>query len=313
MRAKVKPIRKRLPDGTWVYVWPFHISLEGLKRNIICRDDADCDMLVKAIALCALRCNVIVIIYAVVSNHAHIAILAKTYEEAYRYAQEVKRLYSMHFRFRYGEAKVLKDTDVCVQALDNYDYLRNALAYIPRNALDNGASCIADYKWTGFRAFFRKTKPFDRFKQVSQMSVRERKRVFHTEEDLSATCWVVNDKDELEPQSFCDTEYLEWAFHKDEAFFLRLVGGVNVSEMTEKLVMSPRQKRTDADFFKEVNDISVTWFSAPVRDLSKTQKARLLPYVYRMMRTTVMQMARTFGLDREEISRLLNSPISEVS
>ena len=219
----------------------------------------------------------------------------------------------MLFRFKYGESKVLKDTDVCVQALDNYDYLRNALAYIPRNAFDNGAASISDYKWTGFRACFKKTQESFGAKKVSDMTVRERKRVFHTEEDLSSTGWIVNANDELEPGSFCDIDYLEWAFRRDEAFFLRLVGGVNVAEMTEKLVLAPRTMKTDEEFFREVNVISQKWFTCALRDLSRTQKVRLLPYVYRTMKTTVMQMARAFGMEREEIRRLLNMPHPELS
>lgn len=303
--AFVRAVVRRLPDGTQARVLPYHISFEGLEKNIICRDEQDCDLMVKTIVVCSRKKNVIIIIYAVASNHAHIAVLAKTYRDAISYAEEVKRVYSMHFRHKYGEAKILKNSDINVQSLDTDWYLRNALAYIPRNAYDNGAENIADYKWTGFRAFFRKDVPVGT-RPVSSMTVREWRNIIHTGDNLSDTRWTVNSEDELEPYSFCDTEYLEQAFNGDEAFFYKCVGGVNVAEMTEKLVVSPRTRKTDSEFIKELDAVAQRWFFTNARSLTSEQKARLLPYVFRTMKTTVPQMARALGMERDDIKRLLN-------
>ena len=79
-----------------------------------------------------------------------------------------------------------------------------------------------------------------------------------------------------------------------------------MAEMTQKLVVSPRQMKTDAEFLKEVEAISLRWFMTGVRDLPSSRKARLIPYVYHTMKTTVPQLARIFGLSRNEITRLLN-------
>lgn len=303
--AIIRSVERRLPDGGLGKVMPYHISLEGLERNIICRDDEDCDIMVKTIAVCSLRKNVIVIIYAVVSNHAHIAVLARSFEEARAFAEELKRMYSMHFRHKYGEAKSLKKTDVNVQLLDTDWYLRNALAYIPRNAYDNGAKNLADYKWTGFKASFRKNDRPIGLRRVSELSGRQWRKVFHTGDDLSHTSWLINETDELEPFSFCDTTFLEQAFNNDEAFFYRVLGNVNCSEMTEKLVVAPRTMKTDADFLKEVESICARWFCTNVRSLSDSQKARLLPYIYHTIKTSVAQMARALGMGRDDIRLLL--------
>lgn len=304
--AFVKPVTRRLPDGRWANVLPFHISFEGLEKNIICRDDQDCDLLVKTLALCARRKNVIIIIYAVVSNHAHVAVLARSYKEALAFAEEVKRVYSMHFRRKYGEIKALKGTNVNVQILDNDWYLRNALAYIPRNAFDNGAEIIADYKWTGFRAYFKKEKPAGILRRVADMSEKEWRQIFHTGDDLSNTTWLVNANDELEPISFCDKEYLEQAFNGDEAFFYKSVGMVNVPEMTQKLVVSPRKMKTDAEFMKDLESVSDRWFHSSARCLSSDQQARLLPYIFRTNKTSVAQMSRALGMEKDAIRKLLN-------
>ena len=301
----VKAVIREMPDGRICRVFPFHISFEGLERNIICRDDEDCDRMVKVLAVCSIRKNVIIIIYAVVSNHAHVAVLAERYEDAYAYGEEVKRTYSLMFRHKYGEAATLRKTDICVQTLDTDWYLRNALAYIPRNAYDNGAQNIADYKWTGFRAFFRHSKKAEG-SPVAKMSRREWRRLFHTGDNLGRVMWLIDSNNELIPASFCDTGYLEKAFANDEAFFYKCVGAVNTAEMTQKLVSSPRILKSDAEFLKEVKELSVRWFNTDIRDLPQSKKTRLLPYVFKTMKTTVPQLARVFGMDRDFIRLLLN-------
>lgn len=119
--------------------------MEGMEKVILCRDDMDCDAMVKIICVAARRCNVIVVIYAVVSNHSHIAVLARSQRDADRYGLEVKS---------YGASSVLRHTDVKAILLDSDWYVRNALAYIPRNALDNGCA-VSHYKWSSYNAAFR--------------------------------------------------------------------------------------------------------------------------------------------------------------
>ena len=78
----LKAIVREMPDGSARRVYPFHISLEGLEKAIICRDDQDYDVLVKYIFLCALSKNVRVVTYVVVSNHLHVIVLAEDLEQA---------------------------------------------------------------------------------------------------------------------------------------------------------------------------------------------------------------------------------------
>ena len=301
----IRPVSKILPDGTVSSVFPFHLSFEGLEKAIICRDDGDCDTLVKCIFVCSKRKNVIVIIYAVVSNHAHVAVLARTFTEAKAFGEEVKRTYSQLFRKKYGESKVLRGTDANVQSIDTDWYLRNVLAYIPRNAYDNGAESLMDYKWTGFRAFFRTVPDNGRLRPVAKLTRREWRDIMHTGDNLSNVPWKLNSDDELEPGSVCDIHYLEKAFGNDEAFFYRCVGSVNVPEMTLKLVVSPRKMKTDEEFYKEIEDVSMRWFMAGVSSLPLSKKVRLIPYIYHTMKTTIPQMARCFGISRDDIRRLL--------
>ncbi|MBQ9583999.1 MAG: hypothetical protein IJR25_06735 [Bacteroidales bacterium] len=305
-RFERNPFRE-LPDGTIAKVYPFHVSLEGLESRILCRDDSDYDSFVKIICVCARRKNVILVIYAVVSNHAHCVILAPDQDAANAFAAEVKRMYPMYFSRKYSDYSVLKRVDVSAIYLYSDYYLRNAIAYVIRNAMDNGAASIQTYRWTGFRGIFCAGKPNDDRGtcRVAGLSRREKRAVMHTDDDLGGVPWLLNAHLELEPATVCDWHHVEDAFLNDQSFFLRMIGGVNTAEMNSSLIAAPRLKRNDTEFLNAVNDISGRWFQKPVHELTIEKRARLLKYVSNSYRTDPAQLARAFELSREEVLRLL--------
>ena len=87
-----RAVLRQMPDGNVRYVQPYHVSMEGQEKVILFRDAEDYDAMVKIICVCARRKNVIVIIYAVVSNHCHAAILAVCQEDADAFCEEIKRI-----------------------------------------------------------------------------------------------------------------------------------------------------------------------------------------------------------------------------
>ena len=303
-------VSRVLPDGSIRNVQPYHVCMEGLEDAVLCRDDEDYDAFVKIIAVAARRKNVIVVIYAVVSNHCHVTILSQCQADADAYGEEVKRMASMWISRRYGERKILRRTDMKAPLLDSDWYIRNTLAYVPRNALDNGCN-VNDYPWSGYRAMFRKEKvksaPYGKGPpwRVRDMSRREHRAFFHTGDDLSGVPWLIDAEWRLMPESFCDAEYLEQAFNHDQAYFIRTIGTLNVAEIREKLVDAPRTMRPDSEAFNDAAETARRWFGLELPALSRIQKMRLLPYFHRTRKTTVAQLARIFGMKREEVRAIL--------
>jgi hypothetical protein len=301
-------VSRVLPDGTVGNVQPFHICLEGLEKAVLCHDDKDYDAFVKIICLAARRKNVIVVIYAVVSNHSHATVLARCQGDADGYGEEVKKMASMWVSARYGERKLLRRTDMKAPCLDSEWYVRNTLAYVPRNALDNGCN-VNEYRWSGYRAMFRGRIPPGfpgPVRKVTEMTRREHRVVFHTGDNLSGVPWLVDAEGCLVPESFCDTEYLEQAFNYDQAYYIRTIGTVNVSEMRQRLVDGPRTMHTDGEVLKDAAAEAIRWFGTDLSALSLLQKTRLIPYFNRTRKTTVRQLARVFGLSREMILSILH-------
>ena len=299
-------VNHELPDGSIRQVLPFHISLEGLETVVLCRDDRDYDAMVKILCVAARRKNVIVIIYAVVSNHCHVAVLATSQEEALAYGMEIKRMYAMWFKRRYGENAILHRADVKAILLDSDWYVRNALAYIPRNALDNGSN-VSEYRWTGYRGMFRNGQRSEPGREVASLTKRERERIMHTGDVLNGVRWQIDGREELIPESFCEHRYLEQAFEEDPAFFLKTIGGQNAAEMEENLIRKPRRMTTDGEFFKLANETCKRWYQEDLSSISQERKYRLILYLFRTCRTTVPQTARIFGLPRDTVSHVLGN------
>ena len=274
-------VTRTLPNGLSARFFPFHISLEGLQSNLLCRDDEDYDVVEKYIFISALECGVDVIIHVVMSNHAHVSVLATSLEAARRAANELKRRCSMYISRKYGENNVLLGTSGCR---------------------------IEDYPWCSYRAMFAGGKSADGYKAVAALSRREKEDLMHTHADLSKVPWMLDRNGHLVPATCSNWEYLEAAFNHDQAFFLKTIGSVNPDEMKQKLITNLRAWRPDAEFLLTVNDLAGRWFQKTPAELTPEQKIRLVPYIYRCYRTSVPQLARCMRMKREDVERLTQKP-----
>ena len=291
-------VDRKLPDGSIRRVQPFHMSMEGLETVILCRDEEDYDALVKILCVTAKRKNLIVIIYAIVSNHCHAGLLATSQVHADEYGQEVKRIYSMWFSHKYGISNVMRKVDMKAIALDSDNYVRNALAYIPRNALDNGCN-VNEYEWSGFKGMF--SSPICG-NPVKLLSKRDREKIMHTGDTLTDVEWQLDQKGRLIPGSWCDSKYLEQAFENDSAYFMRVIGSQNSAEMHQKLIDNPREMMPDSEFFRYANNLSDRWFHTDISAVPGDKRLRLASYLYRSTKTSIPQLARTLNLEREKVA-----------
>lgn len=295
---------RELSDGTIARVYPYHLCFEGKEDAVLFRDDEDCDVMVKYIALSAHKCATFLVHYVVVSNHVHIILLAAEENSAIKLANDLKKRYSMWMNKKYSTKKILCRLEYNILLLDSIWYLRNAIAYVTRNALDN-SDAVDSYRWCAHQAFFISTQN-KRTTKVADISTRDVRKIFHCRDFSGKKTWAIDNTSRLEPSSVCDVSYVESAFNKNPVYYMKVVGVVNIAEMKMKLEELPRGMRYDADLYQLVSEISMKWYNLEIDRLSLLQKSRLLPYVYRTIRTSVPQLARVLGLEREKVSELLH-------
>lgn len=298
---------KEFPNGIIMKASPYHFSLEGLEDCILCRDEEDYDSFVKIIAICSRRKNVILVMYTIMSNHVHSIILSAGQEDADSFCAEVKKMISMYFNKKYGGVGILQGISAKAIYIDSDRYLRNSIAYDIRNSLDNGAKSIYDYPWTGFRCTFCEGQDYDRTKArfVASLTKRERRAIMKTDDDLRSVYWKIDSQNRLIPSTICDWRYVEEAFLHDQAYFLKTIGGVNETEMNERLVKGPKTRLNDTDMLRNINEISLRWYQKEISQLSVGQKARLMNYAFHCFLTNSSQLARLFELPLAKVESIL--------
>lgn len=298
-------VRRTFPDGQTKTVMPFHISLEGLESFVICRDDEDYDVMVKNIFLSARRHHVIVIIYCVLSNHAHISVLAEFLSQAKAFANELKKVQSMWISKKYHENKSLRRKEALTTEIHTVRYARNVMAYVVRNAMDNGCKNFSEYKWSGYRGCFCCGKTDHAFGAVKDLSSRQIETIMHSGDNLSDVTWILNERMELEPASTCDWNYLEMLFNHDQSFFLNAIGRVNMAQMNYYLTVKQNIKMNDSEFIRTARDYSMAWYGTDFSSMSLNMKARFIGYLDKKCHLSVPQVARCFGMEREVVARIL--------
>ena len=297
-------VTRELPNGKKASVYPFHLSLEGLQSNLLCREEEDYDVIEKLMFVSAWTANVLVITNVVMSTHGHMAVLAPNIQQVKEMADTLKQRASMYIAQKYGEHNILLGTSADIQLLDSEWYVRNTLAYIPRNVIELGIR-PEDYPWCSHRAMFADRSGHNGVRAVAYLSRREKEALFHTHADLSRVPWQLDRNGHLIPDTCVDADYLESAFSNDQAFYMKTIGTVNCAEMEQKLITNMRVWRPDSDFLPTVNEVSGRWFNKKPFELSLEQKTRLLPYLYRCYRTSVPQLARCMRMDRADVKAIL--------
>ena len=294
-------VSRKLPDGSFRKVYPFHLSLEGMESVLLCRDEEDYDHLEKSFYLSAWKSNCLVVISIAMSNHGHVCVLAPEMGSAILAGEMIKKRHSQYLSWKYNQPGILSGAHVDIQYLDSDGYVRNALAYIPRNAQDAGCR-IEDYTWSGYRGMFVEGKSPMACRRVSALSRRERESMFRTHMDLSNVPWLINSSGSVEPASACDWKYLESAFANDQTFFLKTIGMVNMSEMRQKLQLNKRVRHTDSEMLAIVTNLADKYYHRSLSELTPEMKARMLPYLYRGYKTGIPQLARCLQLPREVVA-----------
>lgn len=297
-------VERRLPNGSVAKVYPFHICLEGTESVLLCRDDEDYDHLEKSFYLGALDANALVVSEIVLSTQGLCAVLAVNWEGAEAVGEFVKKRHSQFLAKKYEQRQVMARTRIGVQYLDTDEYVRNALAYMPRNAVDMGFR-IEDYPWTSFRGMFAGSERVPELQAVSSLTHREKEVLFRTHKDLSGVPWLVDEKGRMVPASACDCAYAESAFENDQAYFFQRITKVNPAEMYQKLVLNNHVWQRDAKFIVCVADVAGRWFKKEILNLTPDEKSKLIIYLFRSYCTSVAQLARCLQLRPEDVRRVL--------
>lgn len=306
---------KTLPDGSFATVYPFHVTTEGLEDRVICRTELDLRTAFNLIPICAHRANVIVVVAIVLNTHMHAVVLARSREDANKFLTELKMSLSKCITNNYGSGRhlnIYKDVESKPLYLHDNFYLRNTICYIFKNALDVGAT-VDGYKWSTYKSMFCGGTVPPHTHSVNIIKYREVRDLFRTDSIPKGVPWKVHEDGMLDPVSFCDWKYAEDAFDKDIKFFMRTLGLVDCDQMKQQMVVNPQKRMSLEELMKFIDEKSRQRFKIDAGRLTYDQKIPVVKSVFYSTKSSAAQLARCFGLKKEQIRTILDLEDKEIS
>lgn len=295
---------RKLPDGSIATVYPFHVCTKGPEDRVFFRDEDDLRTAHNLMPICGKRTNVSIVTDCVLTTHVHAMLLAKTYDDAQNFIDSYKISASRILSKKYGPGAYFQDIKSKPIFLEDNYHVRNTICYVPRNSIDMGIK-VDDYRWSAYRALFRKGRIDVPVKKVSEMTARETRAIFKTGDILKDVPWLVTEDGCIEPASYCDYSYAEEAFDNDITYFTRILGLTDDDQMEEELVNKPRRLLSTKELLKEIEVMSIKRYGIGPSLMTVSQKIPLIKSIYYSSRTTPAQLARCFGLTKADVEEIL--------
>jgi len=183
----------------------YHVCTNGQETPTIIMDKEDFKVAHNYLALAGWKTGIEVLAYIIMSNHVHIMIICKDRNLAVRYIRSFKKLYSMYLSQKYDMSEALRGIEDSISLIDSISYFRNCVAYILRNALcARICKRIEDYPWSSYPCYFN-MQAHEGAGRISDLGIRERRRVLKTRMDLSECPYRVNSEGMIEAKHLSDT------------------------------------------------------------------------------------------------------------
>lgn len=293
---------KELYDGDF-----YHICTEGLEHKILFKDEEDYRIAWNYLALSAWREEVDVVAFVLMSNHIHTLIACQDRKQAERYIRRFKQLFSMYLRNQYGSQKTMHCSDDSISLIDSIQYLRNCIAYIFRNPV-SAKICtrVEDYKWSSYDSSFRMEESDAPSYKINELSFNQKRKLLRTGINL-ASCPFLICEGYISLGSFVRSDLLGKAFWNSGKSFLYHLGCCNDAKMEYELVHQPLMNATDTDMYDAVvKYVSNRFHNKSISDLTTSEKCSILKSIFFNNRTTIPQLSRILGLQRDLVRRILS-------
>lgn len=284
---------------------PFYlISTSHLEDRIWFLDDEDFKVGMNLVAVAAFICGVTVLDFILMSNHVHFVVQASE-EDARRFIDYFKLLYSKYLHNRYGFSKYLrgntsdiKEIAVCEESLER------AIAYVQMNCVAANI-CVhpSAYPWGCGNAFFSRV-PSDGSKRLGDMSKRECIRLLHSNFSLQPD-YMVTPEGFINPCSYVSVSLVEKLFGTPKRFqyFLN-----NSSKARNRLGGDAMPSFRDQVILSGLSDLCFSLFrKRSMADLSSEEKAEMLKQLRYRFSADIAQLSRVTGIPYTEACNLIEA------
>ena len=282
------------------------VTTEHLKEGLWFREDGDFKVGMNYVALSALFCAVMVIVFVLMSNHVHF-VLYCTYEEAQRFIDKFKENCSRYLAKKYGIRELLRKNRVVIQRISPDDEsFERAVAYTHMNPpAANICLSPSDYPWGTGGSFFkgRSTKGV----LLSSLSQRAVSKLLHTRQVLPSD-WMISDDGYILPESYVPVSLVESIFRTPRRMYYFLQNS-SKSKRKDEFKGNYLPAFRDQVLISAIPDICRTVYGRnAVSELEEGECAELVKQLRRRFSADYRQVARVTSIPENEVVRLLDVP-----
>lgn len=282
----------------------YHICSDGNHASAIFLDPDDFRAAMNRIAVCSLRLRVTILAFVLMDNHFHFIIQAASEDDAYRFAQEFKRLTGLHQTVKYHQPCSLRKLPVKVLPIMDDEALKTAICYVLKNPTKARISMFYDYPWGTGALYFRKAGgTASRVSSVSSFTQDTIRTMCRTRVAIPAD-WRVSDGI-LIPENYVPVEKVEQLFRTTRSFMYYLSLNKD-DEIEQEMGLWNDLRLTDSELRQERDLYAKEKFGTyRLRDLSLRERAQIARYLRHKYLCSKKQVARIVQLPFETVERVV--------
>lgn len=307
----------------------YHICTKGTVRTTLFREDVDYHKALNIAAISAFALEVDILAYCLMSNHVHFIVAVINDENAGKFINRFKQLYSHYFNIMYPAGSVRSDiaedrtyvaagsmnaggrafkrVDATIKRIDSIPYLKNCLAYVMRNPVEAGAAKTPDaYKWSSYRCYFSGQGAFQNTSPVTAFQKRGLMDLLGTHTDVSASHFRITEAGNILPESFVDRALVEQIFDGSRDALSRQIMKVNYYTLEYELAYSDKLRLTDDAVLRIAGTLSMDWYGKSLQNLDVKEKIRLIGTLKKKSNANALQICRILELDQQLASELFD-------
>ncbi|MCM1501783.1 MAG: hypothetical protein NC115_03845 [Bacteroidales bacterium] len=286
----------------------FHITAKGLESELLFHDKEDFHKIINISAICAFDCNVSIVAYAHMSNHSHYVVFCETLNEAGRFMNRSKRMYSQFCRQKRGSRNLQRRTNTTIKPIETFQYLRNCIAYVLRNPVEAKIVRYADqYEWSSYKCYFKDyVTALRNYEPIQNYKKREIKYILGTHTDLKDSKLMIDKDGNIAPESFVASSMAESLFNNSSESLIRQILKINYYSIEFELTYNGTPGNNDIDLIAVAQRLANDWFKKELNCLSFKERIKLIGVLYKREHASQSQISRILNLPQKLIKRIIS-------
>lgn len=285
----------------------YHLFSDGFRTDALFEDKQAFVSGMNIVAFCSIKCNITILAFCLMDNHVHF-ILYGTLEECMQFRDRFTHQYAIWYSNRYLKKRT-EDLDFDIKVMEEEKYVLTSVAYVLRNSIAAGyAFCSEDYPWSSGGLYFRIPQKMeamaDRWKRISEIPARDRRRILQTHTVLPDD-WKMTPEGFIWPGNYVGYRMVEKMFRTSRSFTY-FMGRSNEEEINRSLNIHESISIPDTELREKAMIHCVKMFhTSNLRRLDAQSRIHLAKILRKEYRCSAKQIARIIHLDTKYIKEFI--------